>query len=200
MSKQDDWWRTQATDDDICDANLSVEDFIPLIIPHIEPVIPEANASILELGCGYGRLTVEVKKHFPDAFVSGTDINTTFLSRAEEHSGYRADKGNPTKYPFYYERDNLNGIPKQNAIYSVAVFQHLPNNQKRDYIRQVSKGLRKGGIFRFQYVEGDADTFLTHDAHFKDVSEWCEDAGIEIASVDYDLIKPRWTWITGVKK
>ncbi|MFA5937477.1 MAG: hypothetical protein WC822_06405, partial [Candidatus Paceibacterota bacterium] len=57
-----DFWLNEADADvDICDKRLSVEDFTALIFPEI----PADPHNILEIGCGIGRLTSEVKKHFP---------------------------------------------------------------------------------------------------------------------------------------
>lgn len=193
MNDHDNFWKKEATLDDICDKVLSVKDFLPNIIPELEPAV-HVGSNVLDFGCGIGRLTIPVAKHFADANLVGVDINQSFLEKAIDAAAIAFVTERCYFMPF------LDTNIKVDAAFSVAVFQHLPNDRKQDYINQIAQALNRGGIFRFQYVEGDSDTFLTHDAHFKDVSNWCEDAGIEVQSVEHDLIKPRWSWVTGVKQ
>lgn len=193
----DDFWINEAAiENDICDNNLTTMDFLSQIIPEM----PKDPKNILEIGCGVGRLTNEIKKRFPDAVVAGIDINPDFLSEAEVRSGYKADIANPSKYPFYYCRDNIIEIPKQDFIYSVLVFQHLNNESKTEYIRQIGQALRIDGVSMFQYVEGAHSSRAMYDADIKDVRQWCEQAGLTIINEQFDLICPRWTWITVVKR
>lgn len=187
-----DFWLNEATaEDDICDKSLSVDDFLDII----QPEIPKNSRSILEIGCGIGRLTKEIKKLHPKAFVSGTDINPDFLKLAEGLSGYRADKKHPFKYPFYYLRDNIVNIPAQDFIYSVLLFQHLNNEAKSEYIYQASQALKSGGVFLFQYVEGEHSSRAMYDVKSQDVNAWCEGAGLKIIWSMKGLINPRWVWV-----
>lgn len=191
--QHDDWWKTKATKDDICDKALTVDDFLPLILPELAPAIKKGS-NILDFGCGIGRLTIPVAKHFTQANLIGVDINQSFL---EEAIGAAAD-GLVTDRCYFMPFLDTN--IKVDAAFSVSVFQHMLNDTKKEYIHQIARALNKGGIFRFQYVEGEADSFLTHDATFLDISNWCAQADLEIAHVENDLIKPRWTWVTAVKE
>lgn len=198
----DDFWLSEATmDNDICDPRFSLWDCLKNIIPEIEPAVSDLG-SILEIGCGYGRLTREVKRYFGNqTIVKGIDINPKFLKKAEEYSGYTTKPSwhSPTDYPYYYCIDNLTGLPSVNAVYTMLVFQHLSNKVKEEYIRQVSLILKKDGIFRFQYVEGYNSSRCNYEAKIEDVRQWCKEAGLTIIKEQFDLMEDKWTWITATK-
>lgn len=194
MTKQhDEWWMTKAQYLDLTDKNLKLQACLDQIIPEIEPAL-HVGSSILDFGCGIGRLAIPVAKHFTDANVIGCDISQTFLEDAIAEANLQGVADRCYFMGFLDENISLD------AAYTMLVLQHLPNDRKRQYIQQIANALNPFGVFRFQYVEGDSDTFLTHDAKFDDVSQWLTDAGLEIASVDYNLIEPRWTWVTAVKE
>ena len=198
-SKHWDFWLNKAKEDeDYADPNISTAKTVEALVE----AFPEDPRMILEIGCGFGRLTREIKKLYPKAYVKGYDINEKVLDKAASLSGYKRSS-NPTsdRVPLYYfNSGDLTSKHKEDVVYCVQVFQHLPTDEKREYLRQIYNCLNVGGIFRFQYVEGDADTFLSHDAKWDDMSRWLDDAGFEIASVDFNLIIPRWTWVTAVKE
>jgi 2-polyprenyl-3-methyl-5-hydroxy-6-metoxy-1,4-benzoquinol methylase len=191
MNKHTDFWKKEATVADICDRTLKPDIFLEQIISEISPVV-ERGGTILDYGCGIGRLTMPIARKFKFVDVVGYDISNHFLAKAV----MEADKQNMWRRCLFTA--DLFSL-KADAAYSTMVLQHLPAKQKQAAIMHISEHLKPGGIFRFQYVEGDADTFLTHDASFADIKSWCYDADIKITKVDYDVIKPRWTWVTGVK-
>lgn len=197
-SKHWDFWLNKAKEDeDYADPNIPTDKTVEALVS----AFPEDPRMILEIGCGFGRLTREIKKLYPKAYVKGFDINEKVLDKAALLSGYKRSS-NPTsdRVPLYYfNSGDLSGKSKDDVIYCVQVFQHLPANEKREYIRQVYGRLNPGGIFRFQYIEGDADTFLTHDARWEDIKKWLLDAGFQIFDVQKNLLVPRWTWVTAQK-
>lgn len=202
----DAWWITDATFDDISDPSLSIWDFMKAIIPAIEPAVPSRGGKIIDVGCGYGRITREVKRWFGHStLVCGYDINPKFLAKAEEYSGYNT-KGyaeSPTNYPFYYNigYDAVGELPPSNAAICVQLLQHIPYQQKKVLIDNVAKNLKPGGVFIFQYVEGNHsdDKFLSTFATVADFERWCKAAGLKVQTVAKNLICPNWTWIRAVK-
>lgn len=193
MSKHDDFWRNEATSEDYADLNISTKAQVDYLLENIRPAVYGRAGRVLEIGCGYGRLTDEIQRKLPSAVVVGVDISDKVITEAVKRRGQKSE-------PLYYAAPNIKGIPPKEAVYCVQVFQHLPNDRKQEYIIDVADALVVGGVFVFQYVEGTADTFLTHDASFNDVSTWLRDAGFEIASYELNLIQPRWTWVTAVKE
>lgn len=192
MNEHDDFWRTKARDEDYADLNIPTAEQVKFLAENIAPAVYGRNATILEIGCGYGRLTHEMQRKFPKCVVVGMDLSEHIIVEAVKRRGIRNE-------PLYYAAPNIKGIPPKEAIYCVQVFQHLPSDRKREYIQEVADALVAGGVFVFQYVEGDSNTFLTHDAQWSDVSQWLVDAGFEVASVENNLIQDRWTWVVAVK-
>lgn len=181
-----DFWLNEATaEDDICDKRLNDEDFLRLIIPEVGN-LPKY---IVEIGCGIGRLTNKMQELYPDAEVTGIDINPQFLKIASQRGSAN-----------YILADNLDDCRGVDFIYSVLVFQHLDSKAKQTYIRQAGRALRKGGTLFFQYVEGDHASRAMYDAKIADVRLWCEEAGLEIENIKTDTVCERWTWVRAVKK
>lgn len=167
----------------IADPNISVDETLAAITKAF-PVNPER---ILEIGCGYGRLTQRIAHWYPDALVTGVDINPDVLTHALPGAGYVC-------------RDNLIGLPEQDAIYSVAVFQHLPDTEKRAYIEQAADILTPGGVLRVQFIEGERDNFCDHWTKPSVMREWFHSAGFTtVSDVERGLAHQQWSWITGIK-
>ena len=48
---------------------------------------PSRMSRILDVGCGYGRLSIEIARHFPEARFQGVDLSTEFANHYEQHVG-----------------------------------------------------------------------------------------------------------------
>jgi len=166
----------------ISDPNISEDETIQAIVS----VFPADPERILEIGCGYGRLTSKIADRFPDAMVTGTDINGAVLVEAIPGAAYAV-------------RDNLTGLPVQDAIYSVAVFQHLPDAEKYAYIKQSAEILRPGGVLRVQFIQGQRRNFCDHWVTREQMAEWLFISGFTSCEFDDGLAHPQWTWVTAVK-
>lgn len=184
MNERDHWLGITADPDwrrnHINDPNIPLADTLAALTFHNDP------EQILEIGCGYGRLTTELAALYPNAEITGIDINPDILP---------AD----TDQIHYLCLDNLEGLLAQDAIYSVAVFQHLTDQQKRDYIFDAATLLTAGGQLRVQFIDGDRDNFLDHWVAVEEMESWFMQAGLGVAAIDQGLAHPQWTWITGVK-
>jgi trans-aconitate methyltransferase len=167
----------------ISDPNISQDETIDAIVS----AFPDDNLErIVEIGCGYGRLTSVIAGWYPDATVSGIDINPAVLACALPGASY-------------YCADHLTDFRNQDAIYSVALFQHLPHDEQRFYICEAADALRPGGVFRLQFIEGDRDNFCDHWTPLERMRGWFDEALLDVGSVDRGLAHPQWTWITGIK-
>ena len=170
-----DWRRNH-----IYDPNISTAETLAAITT---PPFPTAPQYILEIGCGFGRLTSEMQQRFPKTEVTGLDINERILLEA-------------IPGPFYICDDNLQYAQRQDAIYSVAVFQHLPAEEKRAYIDQAAKVLNPQGVLRVQFIEGARDNFCDHWESAGTMVDWCLNAGFATARVQHGLVHPQWSWLT----
>lgn len=102
-----------------------------LAAPILEMLEPKQGEKILDLGCGDGSLTIEIKKS--GAHVQGVDLNTDKVQKARE-KGIDASVSNITQISFDNEFD---------AIFSNAVLNWVKNQTHA--IHNVHKALKSGG-------------------------------------------------------
>lgn len=150
--------------------------------------------AILDIGCGIGRLSNLLAKNNHGCHVVGIDISQNMLDIAQ--------KNNPEQRVIYKITDGHTIPFKDNyfrSAYSVLTFQHIDDENLKEYIIEVYRVLENNGVFRFQYVEGEHNGFVDHNHSESHVTDWLKDTGFGITKIDRGLIHPQWTWITGVK-
>lgn len=189
MMSEREHWLSITTDPEwrrnhIADPNISLDATVDAIVS----AFPADAKRVLELGCGYGRLTREVGKRLPDVSVIGLDVNPAVLSEARLYDPDTEFVCGATLMPF----------TELDAIYSVAVFQHLPDNDKYAYIREAYEALNDGGVIRLQFIAGVRDNFNDHWVPVEQMVTWMERRGFTIG-VTGTAAHPQWTWITGIK-
>src|SRR6266481_5735849 len=127
------------------------EDFERLVIPVLARCgLPVTGKCMLELGCGAGRMTASFAKRFEHVYAF--DISREMLSRARQ---------------MHTEQRNIlwllsNGADlscvasdSMNFVFSYLVLQHLPEEALAlQYIREMLRVLRPGGVFLFQFNGG----------------------------------------------
>ncbi|AHH20834.1 methyltransferase domain-containing protein [Nocardia nova SH22a] len=170
----------------IHDPAISVDETVAVITA----AAPPQPGRILELGCGYGRLTREIGRVYPEAVIIGLDINPDVLDVA---------RGYDPRTTFLYDERLSHLSTTLDLIYSVAVFQHLPDGEKQAYIAQASTVLDAGGVLRVQFIAGDRDDHLDHWVPADRMIRWARAAGFADVSVDEGLAHPQWAWLTAVK-
>jgi len=111
----------------------------------LKELAPFASRTVLEIGCGLGRISDPLSTHFQD--VTGLDISEEMIRRARQRLG---------------ERPNLKLLPTNGVDYPVAdgsidfvfsyiVFQHMPSREViQGNLREVSRVLKRGGIAKIQ--------------------------------------------------
>ena len=97
---------------------------------------------VLDLGCGTGTLAIEVKRHEPEADVSGLDADPEMLEQAEckaDAAGVALEltEGYSTELP--YEDASFD------RVVSTLFFHHLDPAPKRQTAREIARVLRPGG-------------------------------------------------------
>jgi SAM-dependent methyltransferase len=106
--------------------------------------LPRSRDSALDFGCGLGRLTRALARHFGQVW--GVDISTRMVEQARE---LHHDVPNCT----FQATDGALAFPdaRFDLIYSVLVLQHQPTRAAiRDMIRDLVRTLRPGGLLCFQ--------------------------------------------------
>lgn len=154
--------------------------------------------TVLDLGCGVGRLTREVARRKPWANVIGVDVSPSMIMHAKETS--RGEPGGPD--PVYLVNDGRwlpEAVGRLNGAYSVTVFQHIPPEAQRSYIEQVAAKLHGGAMFVFTVSEGSESAFLSHQVKIDDVLDWCRKAGFYLEGYLRNAVVHGWTWVLARK-
>jgi cyclopropane fatty-acyl-phospholipid synthase-like methyltransferase len=104
---------------------------------------------VLEIGCGAGRLTRALAKMFGE--VHAVDVSGEMVERARQ-----ALAAFSNAHVYQNNGCDLTVVPplEFDFAYSSIVFQHIPSYQViESYVREVSRLLRPGALFKFQ-VQG----------------------------------------------
>jgi SAM-dependent methyltransferase len=100
----------------------------------------------LEFGCGVGRLTIPIARHFDE--VIGVDIAPTMLAKLTQNS---LDAGASNVKAFHVD-DRWENIGAVDLAYSHIVFQHVEDwNHISSYFRRIASCVREGGVFYAQF-------------------------------------------------
>ncbi len=136
---------------------------------------------VLEIGCGSGRITRALAEIFGQVYA--VDISGEMILQARETL-----KSTPNAHVFQNNGTDLSvlGDIEVDFAFSYIVFQHIPSRQVIcSYVREVSRLLRPGGLFKFQ-VQGDAtlltspeDTWLGVPFSDADATAMAETCGFE---------------------
>ncbi|MBN2381956.1 class I SAM-dependent methyltransferase [bacterium] len=105
-----------------------------------------SELSVLEIGCGIGRITKPMSRIFGRAV--GVDVSTEMIERA------RIQCRDAPRCEFYVNSGSDLSILKNGSFdfcCSYIVFQHIPDKEIiYQYIQEVSRVLKGGSLFRFQ--------------------------------------------------
>jgi SAM-dependent methyltransferase len=136
---------------------------------------------VLEIGCGTGRMTRSLAEVFGEVY--GVDISGEMITQ-----GKRDLADLPNAHLFQNNGADLQvlGAMQVDFAFSYIVFQHIPSREViYNYVREVHRLLRPGGLFKFQ-VQGvpaaagsNPNTWL--GVHFSDADaiEMAEQCGFE---------------------
>jgi ubiquinone/menaquinone biosynthesis C-methylase UbiE len=111
---------------------------------------PDKNAVALDFGCGVGRLTSALSRHFEQCW--GVDISPTMIQLAKDFH-----KSNPRCSFWLNEADHLHRFPDEyfGFIYTSVTLQHIPVRYVRKYLLELTRVLKPDGIFVFQIPDHD---------------------------------------------
>lgn len=179
LSEERKYWNKAALDADVDRKYIS--DIGTL---ETKNAIGKLPGNVLEIGCGVGRLM--------ESGWYGIDISENMIEIAR------------TRRPdCHFIVTDGRFIPLDDAsldcVFAVLLFQHIPFSGVSLYIREVSRVLKDGGIFRFQYIKGSEDEpFSKHH----DETALVLTLGfnkLKTLKIERGLVHPQWTWITAKK-
>jgi len=105
---------------------------------------------VLEIGCGAGRVTRALAEVFGEVY--GVDVSGEMIERARP-----ALAAFPNAHVYRNNGMDLSVVPDLpfDFAFSFIVFQHIPSHQiVENYVREVHRLLRPGGLFKFQVMGG----------------------------------------------
>lgn len=186
-----DWWITEATEADIFNGPGDGLEHVEVIADALAPCLAGAGRFALDLGCGWGRLLVPMAARFPRALFWGCDV-------APRHHGHRWPRN-----ACWLATDGYGLMLAEevvDAAWSVLLFQHLPDDEMAVWLIEMSRVLKDGGRFCFQWVDEDAPDaprLYQHSEEF--VRAAVDDAGFSILHWDVNPVGPSgWWWATAI--
>lgn len=188
------YWNDIASKDDyrihICDSWISDQDCFDMISQEFSN-----PKRMLEIGCGIGRLTLPMAMKFPTAKIVGVDISDKMLLR------FKALHGKPRNIKLVC--NDGRSLPKlfkpYDAVYSMLTFQHIDKEGIREYIKEISSVMDKGGIFRFQFVQGEENSAFSQQYYRGEILMMLMSNGFKVKDIQINLIHEQWVWITAIK-
>ena len=108
--------------------------------------------TLLDIGCGTGRLARRITRYLIPFQYIGYDISAEAIKAAKKLS---VSEGWEDFFPTFFLGDiSPDGVPVDFA-WAFSVFIHLPLENVRDIMDRVAKRLRRNGQFLFSYVPED---------------------------------------------
>jgi SAM-dependent methyltransferase len=136
--------------------------------------------TVLEIGCGAGRITRALAEVFGEVYA--VDVSGEMIAQAKS-----ALADTPNAHVFQNNGTDLEvlGDMQVDFAFSFIVFQHIPSREViYNYVREVHRLLRPGGLFKFQvqgadFTESGLNSWL--GAHFsdEDAVKMAEECGFE---------------------
>jgi trans-aconitate 2-methyltransferase len=165
------------------------------------------NDSVLDIGCGTGKLTLEISRHASQGTVLGIDPSAEMLQKAEEIS----ETGDNVRF-MLLSGQSMHFADQFDLAFSNSALQWI--HEQQEVIRLVYRSLKKGGRIAFQLpaknfcreffaYTGAVITLLGYEKYFSSwQTPWClptkeeyetllKDAGfinINVYSKDYRLL------------
>lgn len=174
-----------------------IEACLAQVIPALTPALRK-EGTILDLGCGIGRLTLPLAEAFPECSFVGVDIAPRMIALAR--AGAKERRVRNVRFITGDGRTLPKMLPRLHGAFSVLTLQHLPAEAQEGYIRAIAGKLEPGGVIRLQFVTSEVDHFLSHGVSPDTAWRWCEVAGLTVESVELEAVDESWGWITAVKR
>ena len=164
-------------------------DHLSYSLRNIEPCLPlHDGAVIVDLGVGIGRLAKPLAEAYPSVRFIGVDISEAMLIEAR--------RGSPDNLELLVcDGRNLPIGIQVDGAYSMVTFQHMPREAVAGYIEQLRRIIKAGGVFRFQFIEGEQDEFQSHHFTRADLEKMIGD-DFEIERYQTTSRYADWRWVS----
>ena len=189
---------------------------VKLVLEGVSDIL-EGRQSVLEIGCGTGRLLEQLTRYFEQVF--GVDVSGEMVRRGRERLAHLSQV-------HFVEIDGLGKLPFDDAsfdfCFSYITFHHIPmKSVVRSYINESHRVLKAGGLARWHFFGRPAGILasIRESVTHKDTWRGCKftlaeidgavrGAGFEIVDAQYVPAKswrffgktpPDIIWMTGRK-
>lgn len=157
---------------------------------------PTKELKILDFGCGDGNSSVFLRKHFPNAQITGIDVSEESVNIANEKKIVNAQfipfKGD--QIPFAENEFDL--------IFTSMVFHHIEHKLHENILKEITRTLKnKGRFYNFEHnpnnpltrkvvqeCEFDHDAVLLSPSYNKSITQ---NSGLHDIKLTYTLFFPR---------
>jgi ubiquinone/menaquinone biosynthesis C-methylase UbiE len=130
---------------------------IDKMLQHVESLglSIDRNEIALDFGCGVGRLTRALAKNFHECW--GVDISPTMIQMAKD-----LHRSHPRCKFFLNKANHLQQFSDGffGFIYTSIVLQHIEKRYVRNYLAELVRVLKTGGIFVFQVADRDTSGLI----------------------------------------
>jgi SAM-dependent methyltransferase len=101
---------------------------------------PDSVDDVLDFGCGSGRVIRHLPGHLPGARLHGSDVDADAIGWAQHNLPGIQFSVNPYRPPLPFEDDSFD------LVYSISVFTHLNEQYQDDWLREIARVVRPGGL------------------------------------------------------
>jgi len=148
------------------------------------------DSTVVEIGCGPGRLLHRMaRQHLTSTFI-GIDISEQMMSLGVD------DRPSNVMTKLAAGDGTIDDI-EADLVYSVEVFQHLDAEVKQNYLRSIANILKPNGVAVVQYVTGaESDGWMAHPETEAAMAKMVKAAGLKMrrAKVNFQ-IHDEWRWL-----
>lgn len=150
--------------------------YLKFILNKINKIKKHDNTNICEIGCGDGKISIEVANKFNDATITGYDLAEQAISFAKSYSF------NLKNCDFYCEDfNNFNGIFDIGLL--IEVLEHIPDDEVNNFLLMISKKMNSNSrliisvpttnipLNKKHYRHYDLDLLKSHTKSFFDIEE-----------------------------
>ena len=155
------------------------------------------SGTMLDLGCGIGRLTLPVARSSPSLLVIGTDPSPAMHLEAKTVEGTAANV-------IFFMVDRVDTMqPALDGAWCVLTFQHLPDDTVKQHLADLSEILKPGARLVTQWVTEGEEAPMSYPRTHTEIRDWHFDVGFPWPTMFFDAAVTRysdeWLWVTAEK-
>ena len=166
----------------LCDRSISDEACVGVIAQFLDRAVDlDSPVTLIDLGCGVGRVAVPLADRYPLVTVSGVDSSAGMLSHAVPHPRVHYTLGDGRSIPVTGD-----------AVYTMGLLQHVPVDSQTGYVTAAG---RAAPVLVAQFIEGAEEEPFSHHIPLNVMLDAVAAAGYPLVRVSRGVLHPLWTWI-----